>query len=1160
MGGLSSKEAYIDRADKALLFAKDETAYLQERIRAKQIATSAAAMTGVKRQNTIQEAQDIHNFLDHITNISASDGLAKYVDSLHLEAHISWDEAWKKAQGIIERRQSVFGDRYYLETQIIPMTEQEIYNGYVRQLSDTYGIPCVVTADSHYLRQSDADLHRQMLRIRTEKRKPAKSGNKKEIPKVEFATDQANAIIASDGSVEELNNLYDDIITEQGACTGRKVRLDTKAYQERRKRWTQHAQIFYLQNQGDTEQPIAIADDVEDDSVSLDAIDPGRQFSDWMAEFWVRTPEEMRSAGALEHEMENTLKVAARCDIQIPVNNDTINPGGRIVHMPDFPLQTLNISLDTEGWNQNDYLTHLCREGLREYLEANPELDETKYASRLAYELKVICEAGFANYFLIVWDYINHIREIGGLTGPGRGSAAGSLATFVLGITKRIDPLKYGDLMFERFLTPGRPDLPDIDTDFDFASAARVYEYCQTRYGVNRVCKIGTFSKIGVRQALQDIGRVLGIPYLDVDKASAILKDFKPDDDQVIEDNKAVFDLNEVADLIVDLGKLRNKSKLHKQWFDYSNRLTGNRRNASQHASGVAIASSDLVELGIPLMASVTADKRTVVTTQYDMDDLTILGIPKFDQLKLSSLNTIAECEALIGDDFSIEEIPLNDEKTFKALSMGDNLSIFQVSQPKVRGVMRNVAPKTISDIAAIITVIRPGLFAVDQETGLTMEELYRARCTGHELTKYRFPFLEPILKSTKGVMLYQEQNLQICWAVGMDPLKADKLRKVLGKKKMSEAVKFEPDFIEGAMKNQGLTQAEAKELWDLIVEFAAYGFNAAHAYAYGLISYWTSYLKTHHPAEFMAATLSVQSQKSSKAAKLLIPKLLEDCGQMGRSMQVLAPDVNRSKVDFAIERNPGPDGLVEAIRFGLGGIKGLGALAQVIVDERISGPYKDFEDFDKRITAKWGKRPQKNALEALAYSGAFDKFFVHRSEAIHHIAMARASTKTQLRDLQVSGWKSARKAELDQAQAELCGNFYFVRENIEVLGREVDNFFEFQKNERLTIGGRAIEVKLDKKASSGKLYHRVILKTQWGDVSIDFFPGRVADPTQYMQNLKEKLFAGAVLIITGTVRDDRSMWGNSIALPKAEFRGQLKEDPIKLTKEAQAILMETSE
>jgi len=1147
MGARANKISLEQQATDAIALIGDPKLFDDARRKARSIATNAVGYSGVKKTKAIAQAQEQHAFLDTIQSIAGKGSLEAYVDDLYIQANEEWARGWAAGKIIVERRLETFGDRYYLETQIIPSEDQTIYNGYVRQLSAEYGIPCVVTADAHYLTQDDADLHRQMLRIRTGKRKEETPKEKKPVAKITFADDISTAVLASTGDADELGLLYDDIIREEMACAGKQPKTHTAAYADRRKKWTTSAQLYFLQNTGGAEE--LAEETVEEDAVSVDAIDPGRPFAEWTTQFWVRTPQEMVDTGAIVEEMENTVKLAERVKLEIPVND----ADHRIVHMPDFPLPTKD---DGGTWTSEDYLGQLCLDGLRSYLDDVPALDAAKYHARLDYELRVIVEAGFSNYFLIVWDYINYIREIGGLTGPGRGSAAASLVTFLLGITKRIDPLQYSELMFERFLTPGRPDLPDIDTDIDFQSAELVYEYCKERYGADRVSQIGTFSEIGVRQALQDIGRVLQIPFQDVDRASKFFSDFRPDDDQVLEDNKAVFSLQDVANMQAELSDLRDKSDLHKQWFDYANRLQGTRRNASQHASGVAIASKPLVELGVPLMATYNKTKQKMtITTQYDMDDLATLGIPKFDQLKLSNLNIIAEAERLVGSDFSIEEIPLDDKATYAALSKGDNLGIFQVAQPKVRSDMRAIKPQTLSDIAAIITIIRPGLFARDAESGLTMQELFKARANGSKGVTYLFPFMEEITKTTQGIMIYQEQVLQVLWKSGMTPLEADQLRKILSKKQMSKAVTYEAKFVSGIQVSQGLTEDEAKQLWLLIVEFAAYGFNAAHAYAYGLIAYWTSYLKTHFPAQFMAATFSVVSQKNSKAAKLLLPKLLEDCGQMGRSIKILPPNVNKSNKGFMIESFETPNGLEEAIRFGLAGIKNVGALAEATITERCNGEYLDFEDYDKRLTERMKSRPNRNALSALAYAGAFDDMFTHRNKALWTIEMARTDVKYKRQQLFNAGWQPERKALLDQKQAELCGSYYFVRDNEEVLGREVDNFFDKSRGDFITIGGRVIEAKLDKKTKTGKHYHRVVIKTQWGDVSVDFYPGQRDDSTSYLAKLKEKLFAGSVIIVTGKIRDEASMFGKDIKLPAKQFQGEFIEDPKVLRTEALALL-----
>jgi DNA-directed DNA polymerase III PolC len=1075
----------------------------------------------------------------------AAGTLAPWIDDQHLQARALWEQAWSDAKKIVERRLATFGDRYYLETQIIPSDDQQAYNTYVRELAGLYGVPVVVTADAHYLRASDAELHKIMLKIRTERRKP--KTEKVKVAPISFPEEQAAAILATGGDEGALNSFYDELIRDQMACTGKKLRTDTKLYATNRKKWATQAQLFYLQRSGDDGEEA----EIEEDAVSLDAIDPGRSFADWSAEFWVRTPQEMLDAGAIPEELENTARVADRCAVEIPVTSTT----QKIVRMPTFPVPVV---YDEYGRGTTptpeEYLAQLALQGLRAHLDDHPALLPGPYYTRLNYELDVITKAGFSTYFLIVWDYINYVRSTSGLIGPARGSSAASLCTFLLGITRGIDPLLYPDLMFERFLTPGRPDLPDIDTDFDLGSTERLVAYCQERYGMSRVAKIGTFSKIGARQALQDVAGVLDIPYVDVDKAAKILADFRPDDEQVLEDNKAMFSLEELSAVHPELAALSARSALHKQWFHYASGLVGMKRNASQHASGVAIADEPLVDLGIPLMATAVKSVQTI-TTQFSMDDLALLGVPKFDQLKLSSLSTLAECERLIGNDFTLDEVPLDDTPTYRALSSGDNLGIFQVGQNKVRGVLRAIRPQSLSDVAAVITVIRPGLFAKDVETGLTMEDLYKARRQGSVPVRYQFPFLQEILHSTYGIILYQENVLKILWACDIDILTSDKIRKIMSKKKKSELEVYREIFVPAAQKAQGLTAQEANELWDVLAEFAAYSFNYSHALSYGLITYWTSYLKTHYPAQFMSASLTVQSQKGSKAAKLLIPRLLEDCHQLGRQLQILPPDINKSMADFSVERVEAPDGLVYALRFGLTGIKNVGTLAQEILVERTAGDFVDLADFDARLRARTGRRPSKTALEALAYAGAFDPFYAHRSLALAAIALAREDVGYKRKALEELPVVPERAAVLAQRQAELCGNYYFVRDNLDVLGREADNFFTAIRGERVTIGGRVVEAKLDQRSKAQKPYHRIVLKTQWGDVSVDFYAGRTADPTAYLAGLKAKLFRGSVIFVTGQVRDERGLWGSTITLPPVLYRGVYQESDETILHEAELLL-----
>jgi DNA polymerase III alpha subunit len=302
-----------------------------------------------------------------------------------------------------------------------------------------------------------------------------------------------------------------------------------------------------------------------------------------------------------------------------------------------------------------------------------------------------------------------------------------------------------------------------------------------------------------------------------------------------------------------------------------------------------------------------------------------------------------------------------------------------------------------------------------------------------------------------------------------------------------------------------------------------------------------------------MAATLSVLSTKNTKAAKELIPKLLEDCNQMGRDLPILAPCVNTSEDGFKVEYASTDSGLVPGLRYGLAGVRGVGSLADAILVERSAGGlFTDLQSFDSRLHQRLGRRPSRTALEALAYAGAFDSFFTHRSEALHHVQILREETKYKREELIRLGWQPERSALLAQKQAELCGNYYFVRDNLEVLGREVDNFFEAVKDDRITVGGRVVDAKLDKKTKKGSTYHRVTLKTQWGNVTVDFYaPWKSKDPNQYLADLRAKLFQGSVILVEGSVRDERTMWGYSVKLPKAQYQGVSTEPPPQLQQEA---------
>jgi DNA polymerase-3 subunit alpha len=651
-------------------------------------------------------------------------------------------------------------------------------------------------------------------------------------------------------------------------------------------------------------------------------------------EFYLKSAEEMRDVfHELPEACDQTLRLAERCDLRL-VYGEQAPPEERY-HLPRFEAP--------EGEPLDVYLQRLVERGAVERY-GDPVPDEV--TDRIRHELGVIVSMGFAGYFLVVWDLIRFARESGIRVGPGRGSAAGSVVSYCLRVTD-LDPLRYG-LLFERFLNPERIQMPDIDMDFDERRRDEVIRYATERYGADRVAQIVTFQTIKGKQGIRDAARVLGFPPAIGDR---LCKMYPP----------AVMGRDEPIDRALEISpELRDaydREPEAKEIVDTARALEGLRREDSVHAAGVVIGDAPLVNyLPLKLTKDSRDDSRKIVT-QFDMNGVEKLGLLKMDFLGLRTLSVIEETLRHLrsrGAELDIDNLALDDADTYAMIRRAETTGVFQMESAGMRNLMKLLEPDRFEDLMALVALYRPGLLSMGQHIE------YAERKHGRKKVVYPHPDLEPVLRDTYGIIVYQEQVMQTAVVLaGFSMGEADTLRKAMGKKKLEVLMPFKERFVEGAVAN-GHDARLAAELFEMIVPFADYGFNASHACAYGLVAYQTAYLMAHHPVEYMSAILtSVKDDKDRK------PFYLHACRGLG--IEVLPPDVNGSEMDFA----PAPgDG--RAIRYGLSAVRNVGeAAVQAILDARGSkGRFTSFADFCRKTAPGV---LTKRVLESLALAGAFD-------------------------------------------------------------------------------------------------------------------------------------------------------------------------------------------
>jgi DNA polymerase-3 subunit alpha len=688
-------------------------------------------------------------------------------------------------------------------------------------------------------------------------------------------------------------------------------------------------------------------------------------------EFYVKSALEMRELFAdVPEACDNTLAIANRIDIKIPEKQFNI---------PFYPvppdveangnLKTLQIAArlplfghETAPLSDNEYLRYLCRDGLNQRYGLERAATDTALRERLDYELGVIESMGFPSYFLIVWDFIKYARDRGIPVGPGRGSAVGSLVSYVLRITD-MDPIKF-DLIFERFLNPDRISMPDIDTDFCVERRDEVIKYVTEKYGTEHVAQIVTFGTMAARAAVRDAGRALAVPLGDVDRVA-----------KLIPSGPGGLSIEKALKQIPELRALYDGSPQARQLLDTAQSIEGLARHASTHAAGVVISKEPLVDI-TPLIKLGDDD----VNTQYDMGWVERIGLLKMDFLGLRNLTVMKNAEDEIKrvdkPHFDLAAIPDDDTRTFEMLGRGETTGVFQLESDGMRRVVSELKPNSLDDIIALVALYRPG--------PMEWIPLYISNKHGRTKPTYLHPKLEPILAPTYSVACYQEQIMLIAREIaGFSMSQADELRKVMGKKQKEKIPFYREKFVAGAIAASNIDADLAEEIFKFVEPFAGYGFNKSHAVAYGWIAYQTAYLKANHPRAYFAALMTSVKDKTDK-----LVEYIEEAKKIG--VVVLPPDVNESRFDFTV--------VGEAIRFGLAAIKGAGegAVHAIIEARERGGPFQDIFDFVKRIDSRLLNR---KVFEALIKCGALDSLPGNRAQLLDALDTALEIASRTARD-----------------------------------------------------------------------------------------------------------------------------------------------------------------
>ena len=752
-----------------------------------------------------------------------------------------------------------------------------------------------------------------------------------------------------------------------------------------------------------------------------------------------------------------------------------------------------------------EYLRELAYKGLKQRIERGQAKDSKEYWERLEYELEVINKMGFAGYFLIVQDFINWAKKNDIPVGPGRGSAGGSLVAYAIGITD-VDPIKHG-LLFERFLNPERVSMPDIDVDFCQDNREKVIDYVRNKYGHDNVAQIITYNVMKAKQTLRDVARAMGLPYSTADKLAKLIPQgdvqgtwlsleemYKTPVEELLQ--KYGQHRTDIEDNVKKFRQMCEENPEIKQLVETALKLEGLTRHTSLHAAGVVIAPKPLSDL-VPLYY----DKDGEVATQYDMVQLEELGLLKMDFLGLKTLTELKLMKELIkerhGVDINFLELPLDDPKVYKLLQEGKTTGVFQLESRGMKELLKRLKPDNFDDIVAVLALYRPGPL----KSGLV--DTYIKRKHGKEPVEYPFPQLEPVLKETYGVIVYQEQVMKMSQILaGFTPGEADTLRKAIGKKKADLMAQMKDKFIQGAVE-RGFPEDKIRKLWEDIEKFASYSFNKSHSVAYGYISYWTAYVKAHYPAEFFAVKLTTEKNDN----KFL--NLIKDAKLFG--FEILPPDINKSDVGFTIEGE-------SKIRFGLARIKGVGEeTAKIIVEARKK--YKQFKGLADFISKVKNRKINKKVIEALVKAGAFDFTKKRREELLAKVTSSEKALFTAQNSL--FGIPKEEVEELDplKLEKEVLG-FYISGhplDNYEKLLKNrytpIEDLEEWDRESEAVLAGVITELKV-KKTKNGDYMAVFNLLDRTGIIECVVFPG-------VYEESKDLIEEDKVVVIKGFLDED---------------------------------------
>jgi DNA polymerase III subunit alpha len=808
---------------------------------------------------------------------------------------------------------------------------------------------------------------------------------------------------------------------------------------------------------------------------------------------YVTSPEEMRAFFKDSPEaVDNTMRIAEMCNVEMKLGKSML-PTFKVPH----------------GHTPDTFLAELATQGLNDrFKELNYPVDREQYLGRLAMEIEVINKMGFAGYFLIVQDFINWAKQHGIPVGPGRGSGAGSLVAYALKITD-LDPIPY-NLLFERFLNPERVSMPDFDIDFCQDRRDEVISYVGTKYGESNVGQIITFGSLKAKSVLRDVCRVFGLPFSEGDRLAKLVPEILG-----ITLKQAIFGdtekgmvgearLKEMIDTPTKVGEVEGKDVTTKDVLEIGMALEGLHRQAGMHAAGVVIADRPLWEF-VPIYQP---PGEKMLVTQFAKDEVEAAGLVKFDFLGLKTLTVIQNALDMVNrgrpeaQRIEREKIPIDDKATFDLISAGDTAGVFQMESSGFTEMVMKMKPSRFEDVIAAGALYRPGPLDQKLEDGRTMVDVYIDRKHGRDKVTYPHPALEPVLNDTYGVIVYQEQVMQISQVLGGYSLgRADLLRRAMGKKKADVMAKEREGFLEGCKKN-AVDLKVANEIFDLMEKFAQYGFNKSHSAAYGLITIHTAWLKAHHPVEFMAALLTSEKDNTDK----VVGHIAE---ARAAGHEVLPPDVNQSDLAF---------GAVEGkIRFGLGAIKGVGESAtEAVLEARAKEPFKDLFDFCERVDSK---RVNRKTIEALVKAGAFDFEKRPRRQLFEAIETAldrgastqrdRISGQANIFDMlgAATGSKAMLKNEYPRveewSEKERLANekesigfyvsghpLYQYEKELKRYARPAAMVQRARKDEKFTVAG-VVAAMRERPTKTGKRMAWVTLEDLSGSVELVVFPGK---------------------------------------------------------------------